>query len=66
VQQNPKIPVNGNGYNLTADTRRTLIEVIRSEIGMNGTKSGYEMGEYSTTMVLFDERPLRREGRARP
>lgn len=49
-----KIKVNGDLYHLFVEPRRTLLEVIRDEIGLIGTKSGCEMGECGACTVLLN------------
>ena len=53
-----KIAVNGDSYHLFVETHRTLLEVIRDEIGLTGTKSGCEMGECGACTVLLNGRPV--------
>jgi len=52
------LKVNGNDYKMTVDTRMTLIEAIRDEIGLTGTKEGCSVGECGTCTVLMDGKPI--------
>jgi aerobic carbon-monoxide dehydrogenase small subunit len=52
------ITVNGDAYHLLVDTRRTLLEVIREEIGLTGTKNGCGAGECGACTVLVDGEPV--------
>ena len=52
------LKVNGNDYKMTVDTRMTLIEAIRDEIGLTGTKEGCGVGECGTCTVLMDGKPI--------
>jgi len=52
------LKVNGNDYKMTVDTRMTLIEAIRDEIGLTGTKEGCGIGECGTCTVLMDGKPI--------
>ena len=49
-----KITVNGDPYHLLVAPHRTLLEVIRDEIGLTGTKGGCEMGECGACTVLMN------------
>jgi carbon-monoxide dehydrogenase small subunit len=52
------LKVNSNSYNMTVDTRMTLLEVIRDKIGLTGTKEGCSVGECGTCTVLMDGKPI--------
>ena len=52
------IRVNGDEYHLLVDTHRTLLEVIRDEIGLTGTKNGCGQGECGACTVLLDGEPV--------
>lgn len=53
-----RITVNGDEYHLLADTRRTLLQVIREDIGLTGTKDGCGAGECGACTVLLEGRPV--------
>ncbi|MBW2058048.1 MAG: (2Fe-2S)-binding protein [Deltaproteobacteria bacterium] len=53
-----RIRVNGDLYHLFVEPHRTLLEVIREEIGLTGTKKGCELGECGACTVLLDGRPV--------
>ena len=56
--KNITLKVNGDAYNLTVDTRMTLLEAIREKIGLTGTKDGCGVGECGTCTVLMDGKPI--------
>ena len=58
VKRELSITVNGDAYHLLVDTRRTLLEVIREEIGLTGTKNGCGAGECGACTVLVDGEPV--------
>jgi carbon-monoxide dehydrogenase small subunit len=52
------LTVNGIDYPVSADTTRNLLSVIRSEIGLTGTKEGCDDCECGACMVLLDGQPV--------
>jgi len=50
--------VNGEDHDLAAAPHKTLLEVLREEMGLTGTKHGCELGECGTCTVLVDGRPV--------
>jgi carbon-monoxide dehydrogenase small subunit len=50
--------VNGMDYPISADQGRNLLSVIRTEIGLTGTKEGCDDCECGACMVLVDGQPV--------
>ncbi len=49
-----KMKVNGEVYELLVDDRRTLLEVIRDQVGLTGTKKACDSGECGACTVIKD------------
>jgi carbon-monoxide dehydrogenase small subunit len=52
------LQVNGEFYNLEIDAQRTLLDVIRNELALTGTKEGCGNGECGACTVLLDGHPV--------
>jgi carbon-monoxide dehydrogenase small subunit len=50
--------INGEERTVAFPTHHTLLEVLREECGLTGTKHGCELGECGTCAVLVDGRPV--------
>jgi aerobic-type carbon monoxide dehydrogenase small subunit (CoxS/CutS family) len=50
--------VNGEERTVAVPVHHTLLEVLREECGLTGTKHGCELGECGTCTVLVDRRPV--------
>jgi carbon-monoxide dehydrogenase small subunit len=53
-----QLRVNGEERECLAPVHHTLLEVLREELGLMGTKHGCELGECGTCTVLIDGRPI--------
>src|ERR1700737_5335753 len=51
------LDVNGERTELLLPVHKTLLEVLREDMGLTGTKHGCELGECGTCTVLVDGRP---------
>jgi len=49
--------VNGEAHEVAFLPHRTLLEVLREDLGLTGTKHGCELGECGTCTVLMDGEP---------
>ncbi len=49
------ITVNGIAHELAVEPRRTLLEVIREDLGLTGTKKGCGIGDCGACTVLMDD-----------
>src|SRR3954469_1969089 len=52
------LKVNDRSYPLELDAGRTLLTVLRSELGLTGAKEGCDDSECGACMVLIDGRPV--------
>ncbi len=50
--------VNGETHTIAAEPHHTLLEVLREEMGLTGTKHGCELGECGACTVLLDGVPV--------
>ena len=50
--------VNGETHSVAAEPHHTLLEVLREELGLTGTKHGCELGECGACTVLVDGVPI--------
>src|SRR5579859_7791579 len=50
--------VNGEPVDVLADDYKTLLEVLREDLGLTGTKHGCELGECGACAVLMNGRPV--------
>jgi carbon-monoxide dehydrogenase small subunit len=52
------LTVNGETYEALVPVHKTLLEVLREDLGLIGTKHGCELGECGTCTVLVDGEPV--------
>jgi carbon-monoxide dehydrogenase small subunit len=53
-----RLHVNGEETEVSMPTYKTLLEVLREELGLTGTKHGCELGECGACTVLLDDVPV--------
>src|SRR5262245_14815142 len=51
------LDINGERQEVAFAPHKTLLEVLREDLGLTGTKHGCELGECGTCTVLIDGRP---------
>ena len=52
------LQVNGDTYPIEVEPDRTVLSVLRDDLGLTGTKEGCEDSECGACMVLIDGKPL--------
>jgi len=50
--------VNGESVECASHPNKTLLEVLREDLGLTGTKHGCEMGHCGACTVLIDDEPI--------
>ena len=53
-----QLRVNGETQEVATEINKTLLEVLREDMGLTGTKHGCELGECGTCAVLVDGVPV--------
>lgn len=50
--------INGESYELLIEPKKTLLEVLREDLGLTGTKEVCDLGTCGACTVLVDNRPI--------
>ena len=58
IAKEVKITVNGSLYAFTVPANKTLLHLIRDDIGLRGTKEGCGVGECGACTVLMNGKPV--------
>ncbi|HEV8340808.1 MAG TPA: (2Fe-2S)-binding protein [Candidatus Binatia bacterium] len=53
-----RLRVNGEIKEVATETSKTLLEVLREDLNLTGTKHGCELGECGTCTVLINNEPI--------
>jgi aerobic-type carbon monoxide dehydrogenase small subunit (CoxS/CutS family) len=57
VRTHLRFHINGESQEVAFMPHKTLLEVLREDLGLTGTKHGCELGECGTCTVLIDGKP---------
>ncbi len=52
------LTINGEAIECASHPNKTLLEVLREDLGLTGTKHGCEMGHCGACTVLIDDEPI--------
>ena len=58
MKQLIKLRVNGEAYELEVEPRRLLVDVLRDNLGLTGTKKACDFGNCGSCTVLMDGKPI--------
>jgi carbon-monoxide dehydrogenase small subunit len=57
-QEEITLKVNGTNYRVSIEPRRTLVEVLRENLGLTGTKKSCNEGDCGACTVLMEGKPV--------
>jgi len=57
MRQEIEFIVNGQQYSVFVEPKDTLLDVLREQLGLTGTKKGCDMGECGACTVLIENKP---------
>jgi carbon-monoxide dehydrogenase small subunit len=52
------LQINGESYELAIEPKKTLLEVLREDLGLTGTKEVCDLGTCGACTVLLDNKPV--------
>ena len=58
MKQLIELKVNGETYETAVEPRRTLLEVLRDNLGLTGAKKGCDTGDCGACTVIMDGKPV--------
>ena len=58
MKQPVELSINGHSFQVEIEAHRTLLEVLRQDLGLTGTKEGCDGGECGACTVLIDGRAV--------
>jgi carbon-monoxide dehydrogenase small subunit len=58
VKRIVEVTINGERHELALEPYRSLLDVLRNDIGLTGTKKGCDVGDCGACTVLLDGKPV--------
>ncbi len=58
MKQRIKLSVNGESYEVEAEPKSLLLDVLRDDLGLTGTKKACDFGNCGSCTVLIDDKPV--------
>ncbi len=53
-----QLTINDKAYEVAVEPNQTLVDLIRYQLGLTGTKKGCEMGDCGSCTVIMDGKPV--------
>jgi carbon-monoxide dehydrogenase small subunit len=58
VKRIVEVTINGERHELAVEPYRSLLDVLRNDVGLTGTKKGCDVGDCGACTVLLDGKPV--------
>ena len=58
ARRQTRLTINGADYRVDVETRATLLDTLRDDLGLTGAKLGCDMGQCGACTVLVDGEPM--------
>ena len=58
MKEQLKLEINGESHELVIEPEKTLLEVLREDLGLTGTKQSCDMGTCGACTVLLNNKPV--------